>query len=135
MKSADEVLRLFRDERNFIGNTTNLAAVLKDASQLPPRPGPDRKPKTLLVITDGAPDSQPDVEAAIVDAAQQMAAEGELSITIVQVGSDATATAWLEGLDACIKSRGANFHIVDVLSHQTLQNTNLAALLKESMDT
>ena len=86
--------------------STNLAGVLSDAVHPDTFIGGSgfccfgtpgvRKPETILVITDGTPDSQGNVEKVIKNATHNMQSDDELSITMVQIGTDKSASSWLQ---------------------------------------
>lgn len=68
---------------------------------------------TILVITDGAPNNKQEVARVIRDATMRMNADPELSVSFVQIGNDAAASAYLQELDDRIP--GCRFDIVDTL--------------------
>jgi uncharacterized protein with von Willebrand factor type A (vWA) domain len=85
--SSDQVVHLFEAKENQPNGGTDLAAVLKDAFLADIGSGcVIAKPKTILVITDGEPDSQSGVEEVIIEAANSISKDSELSVTIIQVG-------------------------------------------------
>ena len=142
VKTAEEVTRHFMDHCPSGG--TALAEVLQDAV------APDnfvisksgkhkhRKPETILIVTDGVPDNKEKVEKVIVDAANGIDEDQELSITVIQVGNDKSAAKWLAQLDDTLqhgssKAGTAKFDIVDVLSVENLKNMNFAELIRMSI--
>jgi hypothetical protein len=142
VKTAEEVNRHFNDNRP--SGSTALAQVLEDAV------APDnfvlsksgkhkhRKPETILVVTDGVPDDRPGVEKVIVNAANSLDEDQELSVTIIQIGDDASAAKWLKKLDdelqnGASKAGKAKFDIVDTLSMETLRRINFADLVRLSI--
>lgn len=88
--------------------STPLAEALTAAVKLA---GKSDKKDFILVITDGVPDDQAAAAKVIVDASQKLESDDELTFLFVQIGSDASATAYLQGLDDNLK--GAKFDIVD----------------------
>jgi len=72
------------------------------------------KPETILIITDGAPNSRIKLEKTIKNYTNTMKNRSELLISIVQVGDDVSARTWLSGLEASLKTKGAKFDIVDI---------------------
>ncbi len=65
-------------------------------------PNGSRRPETILVITDGEPSDKSEVEKVIINATKKyMRRDEDLSITFIQIGDDAAATAWLTGTYAC----------------------------------
>lgn len=88
--------------------STPLAEALTAAVKLA---GKSDKKDFILVITDGVPDDQVAAAKVIVDASQKLESDDELTFLFVQIGSDAQATVYLQGLDDNLK--GAKFDIVD----------------------
>jgi len=71
------------------------------------------KPETILVITDGIPNSRNKLESTILKYTKTMKNRSELLISIVQVGDNKSARDWLNGLEDKLKAKGAQFDIVD----------------------
>ncbi|WP_349262654.1 VWA domain-containing protein, partial [Allocoleopsis sp.] len=88
--NSNKVAQIFQE--NDPAGTTNLAAVLKDATDryFQRKSAGQTKPggETILVITDGEPDDRKAVMVAIVDASRQMERDEELGISMIQVGND-----------------------------------------------
>ncbi|CUG84839.1 Hypothetical protein, putative [Bodo saltans] len=89
-----------------------------------------RGASTVLVITDGAPDSQDDVESVIKKAAASITSDEELSISFVQIGRDADARTFLKFLD---DELNAKFDIVDVVVPSDFQEMSFADVIKKSL--
>lgn len=70
------------------------------------------KPLNLIIITDGCPDSNSDVERAISNYYSKAPHKRAVSFSFAQVGSDILATDWLNNLD----KNNAIGQIVDVTS-------------------
>lgn len=87
---------------------TPLAEALTAAVKLA---GKSDKKDFVLVITDGVPDDKAAAAKVIIDASQTLQADDELTFLFVQIGSDATAAAYLKQLDDNLV--GAKFDIVD----------------------
>mmetsp|Transcript_4840 Transcript_4840/g.6231 ORF Transcript_4840/g.6231 Transcript_4840/m.6231 type:complete len:467 (+) Transcript_4840:57-1457(+) len=92
VNSEDMVKYCFAQEQPKGG--TELGLALADAV-LPDNIG---KAETILVITDGAPDNRKQCEHIIQAASAGLVNEDDLRIVFVQVGSDPTATRWLNQL-------------------------------------
>jgi hypothetical protein len=110
--------------------------VLKDAVEFDTvnEDGSRARPETILVITDGMPDSQEEVERVIIEATKdKMSRQEDLSITIVQIGDDPDATAWLKELDNGLVEKGARFDIVDVISHEQMKAMDFVTIIKRSV--
>lgn len=79
------------------------------------------KPLTIIVFTDGEPNSQPDVVKVIVDAAGRIDQDEDLAISFCQVGDDATARRFLQMLDDDLVSKyQAKFDIVDTKNEEEM---------------
>jgi uncharacterized protein YegL len=113
--------------------TTNLAAVLKDATDgyFQRKAAGQAKPngETILVITDGEPDDRKAVMVAIVEASRQMERDEELAISMIQVGSDSTATQFLKALDDQLQGVGAKFDICDTITIDDMAEMTLSEVL------
>jgi Mg-chelatase subunit ChlD len=104
-------------------NEENALAIFKDLSPRGGTPlaealtkafgmaGKSPKKDMIVVYTDGVPDDAKAVELVIKNQANSQAADEDLTILFVQVGDDASATRFLQGLDDNLK--GAKFDIVD----------------------
>ena len=130
-------------EQIFLENdpmgTTNLAAVLRDATaQFLKRKAAgelgDKVGETILVITDGEPDSQRDVIQVILDVSQKLDRDEELAISFIQVGQDASATKFLKALDDQLEDVGAKFDICDTITLDDMADLPLAEVLLRAID-
>jgi hypothetical protein len=131
-----QVLALFQ-ERTPYGSSC-LAEALKTIIdpwllQLKDPQVPSPKPLTLLVITDGEPNNQLEVEAYIVSVTQQMHEDQQLSISFIQVGDDHNATHYLTNLDNKLVLDGAPFDIVDTVQADDLHQMDFASLIAKSI--
>jgi len=109
VRSASAVMNAFR--WNSPSGSTNLAGVLREALT------PDMlgRAETVLVITDGVPDSEHAAETEIVKAARQLCREDDLAISFIQVGDSSSASAYLKRLDDDLEDRYKIFDIVDTM--------------------
>lgn len=73
--------------------------------------GKSDKKDFMVVFTDGVPDDREAAAKLIVEAANRQESDDALTILFVQVGDDASATAFLQRLDDNLS--GAKFDIVD----------------------
>lgn len=89
--------------------STPLAEALTEALKLA---GKSDKLDFIVVFTDGVPDDKTAAAKVIREASNRQETDDALTILFVQVGDDASATAYLKGLDDSLK--GAKFDIVDV---------------------
>jgi uncharacterized protein with von Willebrand factor type A (vWA) domain len=129
-------------EQIFLENdpmgTTNLAAVLQDATEnyFKRKAAQQTKPngETILVITDGEPDDRKAVMEVIVNASRKMDRDEELGISIIQVGSDASATKFLKALDDQLESVGAKFDICDTITIDEMEELTIAEVLLKAIN-
>lgn len=105
--TADKVKDVFASCRP--ASTTPLHDALTAALKLA---GKSDKKDLVIVLTDGVPDDRAKAAQVIVDAANGINQDDELTILFIQVGDDAGATQYLQGLDDHLT--GAKFDIVDV---------------------
>lgn len=129
--TSSKVAQIFQE--NDPMGTTNLAAVLQDATDNYFRRKAAGQTKsngeTILVITDGEPDDRKAVMRVIIEASRQMERDEELAISLIQVGSDTTATRFLKALDDELQGAGAQFDIVDTVTLDDMENMTLAEVL------
>lgn len=129
-------------EQIFLENdpmgTTNLAGVLQDATEnyFKRKASGQTKPngETILVITDGEPDDRKAVMEVIVNASRKMDRDEELGISIIQVGSDASATKFLKALDDQLESVGAKFDICDTVTIDEMEELTIAEVLLKAIN-
>jgi uncharacterized protein with von Willebrand factor type A (vWA) domain len=129
--TASKVAQIFQE--NDPMGTTDLASVLKDATDhyFQRKASGQAKPngETILVITDGEPDDRKAVMRVIIEASRHMERDEELAISLIQVGSDATATRFLKALDDDLQGAGAQFDLVDTITLDDMENLTLAEVL------
>lgn len=129
--TADKVHQIFTE--NEPGGGTDTAGVLKSRIDAyfarKAQNGASTKPTILVVITDGAPNNEKEVEKVIVDATQKLDNGDELSITFFQVGDDENAAKFLQHLDDELENAGAKFDIVDTKRWADLENMRIVDAL------
>lgn len=129
--TSSKVAQIFQE--NDPMGTTNLAGVLQDATDnyFRRKAAGQTKPngETILVITDGEPDDRKAVMRVIIEASRHMERDEELAISLIQVGTDATATRFLKVLDDELQGAGAKFDIVDTIGLDDMENMTLAEVL------
>ncbi|WP_041781462.1 vWA domain-containing protein [Allocoleopsis franciscana] len=134
--TANKVAQIFME--NDPMGTTDLASVLKDATDnyFQRKASGATKPngETILVITDGEPDDRKAVMRVIIEASRHMERDEELGISLIQVGSDATATRFLKALDDELQGAGAQFDIVDTVTLDDMENMSLAEVLLNAIN-
>ncbi len=133
--TAAKVEQIFME--NDPSGTTNLASVLQDAtnSYFHRKAAGQTKPagETILVITDGEPDDRRAVMEVIINASRQMERDEELAISMIQVGSDAQATKFLQALDDQLEGVGAKFDICDTVTLDDMGDMSLADVLMNAI--
>mmetsp|Transcript_41251 Transcript_41251/g.127388 ORF Transcript_41251/g.127388 Transcript_41251/m.127388 type:complete len:263 (-) Transcript_41251:65-853(-) len=127
VKSAQEVGSLFDTYRPR--GSTDLARVLHAAFS--DHFAGSRGATTILVVTDGAPNSKPDVERVIKRAAASIERDAELSVSFIQVGNDSSATRFLQRLDDDLSD--AKFDIVDTVTTAQCKNMSFNELIANSI--
>ncbi|MBD1934894.1 MULTISPECIES: vWA domain-containing protein [Cyanophyceae] len=129
--TSSKVAQIFQE--NDPAGTTDLASVLKDAANryFESKAAGEAKAggETILVVTDGEPDDRKGVMRAIIEASRQMERDEELAISMIQVGSDATATRFLKALDDELQGAGAKFDICDAITIDDMADMTLAEVL------
>lgn len=134
--TSDKVAQIFQE--NDPAGTTNLAGVLQDATNryFERKAAGQTKPsgETIIVVTDGEPDDRKGVMKAIIEASRQMDRDEELGITMIQVGSDATANRFLKALDDDLQGAGAKFDICDTVTMDDMADMSLAEVLLNAIN-
>jgi Mg-chelatase subunit ChlD len=134
--TANKVAQIFME--NDPMGTTDLAAVLKNATDdyFQRKASGATKPngETILVITDGEPDDRKAVMKVIIEASRHMERDEELGISLIQVGSDVTASRFLKALDDELQGAGAKFDIVDTVTLDDMENMTLAEVLLNAIN-
>ena len=129
--TSAKVEQIFQE--NDPAGTTNLAAVLQDATNyyFQRKAAGKAKPagETILVITDGEPDDRRAVMEVIVNASRQMERDEELAISFIQIGSDPQASKFLQALDDQLAGVGAKFDICDAITFSDIEEMSLSEVL------
>lgn len=129
--TSDKVTQIY--ELNEPMGRTDLAGVLEDALnnyfQRKAAQTTKSNGETILVITDGEPNDRKAVMRTIIKAANQIDRDEELAISLIQVGKDRKATAFLKALDDDLQRVGAKFDIVDTITMEAMENTPLSEVL------
>jgi len=128
IRTAGEVMDMFSKERP--GGSTDLAKVLKKALEEHFESGKD---ETILVVTDGQPNSEPEVKDVIIKATKKMKLDSELSISFIQIGDDYGAAKFLQALDDDLQDMGAKFDIVDTLTTTEMKGMSFSTLVQKSI--
>ncbi len=104
---------------------------------IPAKPGnPNIKPRILIVITDGKPNSQTDLQNVIVGATKRMSKGGltkdDLVISFIQVGNDSDAKVFLERLNTGLTE--ATMDIVGCITCDQARGLTTEQLLEKALD-
>ena len=125
-------------QENDPSGRTDLAAVLADAcNSYFQRKAAGQTPangEIILVVTDGEPDDRQAVMNVILAATQRLDRDEELAISFIQVGTDATATAFLKILDNDLGRAGAKFDIVDTITLDDMEDLTLKEVLLNAIN-
>jgi hypothetical protein len=127
VKSAQDVTTLFHTHRPR--GSTNLALALHAAFD--EHFQGSRGATTVLVVTDGAPDSEAEVRRVIVKAARSIERDSELSVSFIQIGKDTSASRFLEQLDDSLTE--APFDIVDTVKANDAKSMSFNELIARSI--
>jgi uncharacterized protein with von Willebrand factor type A (vWA) domain len=127
--TSAKVSQIFTENEPVGG--TNLAGVLQHAFDgfFANRASAQGRPETILVITDGEPDDQRAVMKVIVEATRKMTEDGELALSIIQVGKDESAKRFLKILDDELPKAGAKFDICDTITMDDLEDMTISEVL------
>ncbi len=129
--TAAKVDTIFKE--NDPSGRTDLAGVLNDAlGNYFQRKAKGQTPangEIVLVVTDGEPDDRKAVMQVILEATQKLDRDEELAISFIQVGTDASATAFLQILDNDLGRAGAKFDIVDTITMNDMEDLTLKEVL------
>jgi Mg-chelatase subunit ChlD len=132
IRAPEQVQALF--EKHKPRGSTNLALALHSAFK--GHFSSERAATTVLVITDGEPDSRSEVERIIVRAANSAESKDELSISFIQIGEDKQATKFLQYLDDDISIEGGGkckMDIVDTVPLSLYKNMPFGELIANSL--
>ncbi|MGB2924951.1 MAG: VWA domain-containing protein [Limnothrix sp.] len=133
--TAEKVEQVYA-ENDPMGRT-DLAAVLQDAldNYFIRKSAGEAKPngETFLVITDGEPDDGKAVMRVIIEATNQIDRDEEIGISLIQVGRDRKATAYLKALDDQLEEAGAKYDIVDTVTIDQMSNMSLTEVLMNAL--
>ena len=129
--TASKVTQIFQE--NDPSGSTDLASVLKDVIEnyFHRKSAGQTKPngEIILVVTDGEPDDRKAVMKVIIEASRRMDTDEELSISLIQVGTDTQATRFLKVLDDDLQTAGAKFDICDTVTMEDMEDMSLSEVL------
>eukprot|EP01103_Thecamoeba_quadrilineata_P006170 TRINITY_DN1589_c0_g1_i1.p1 TRINITY_DN1589_c0_g1~~TRINITY_DN1589_c0_g1_i1.p1 ORF type:complete len:738 (+),score=149.03 TRINITY_DN1589_c0_g1_i1:49-2262(+) len=124
IKDPKQVEEIFNQEVPF--GSTDLTGVLRQAFT---DHFQQTKPTSILIITDGCPDEKKSARKEIVQAANRVRNETELSLTFVQIGDDRKAIKFFKMLDTKLQTR---FKIVDRVTSDQMIGMTLDQLLQQT---
>ena len=127
VQTAKEVAGIFSSYKPR--GSTNLSLALHTAFEA--HFAGTRGATTILVVTDGSPDSQGEVQRVIRRATHSMVNDEELSVSFIQIGTDRSATKFLEYLDDDLTD--VQFDIVDTVSAQVASGISFPELIARSI--
>jgi Mg-chelatase subunit ChlD len=133
--TPDTVGKIFKE--NEPGGSTAMHLVLKDCVDKFKQRKKDGKLKdgeTIVVVTDGAPDSPQAVAQVIVEATKLVDDKNQLKFVFFQIGKDHGARAFLKKLDDELGPMGAKFDIVSAKTFEELENTTVTEAITAEMD-
>ncbi len=120
-KDGVAVQKLFADV--FPSGGTDTAAALRLADELRRKAG---KPAFFHVYTDGSPSDPEAVKQVIRAAAASLKSDADLSISIVQIGNDSGAGAFLRDLD---DNLNAKFDVVNCMTAAEAELLDFAQIM------
>jgi hypothetical protein len=129
--TSEKVSRIYTENEPM--GRTDLASVLEDGLenffQRKAANQTKENGETFLIITDGEPTDRKALIRLIIDATQKIDRDEELAISLIQVGRDKKATAFLKALDDQLQGAGAKFDIVDTVTIEDMQGMSLTDIL------
>lgn len=133
--TSDKVVQVYA-ENDPMGRT-DLASVLQDAldNYFSRKSTGETKPngETFLVVTDGEPDDHKAVMRVIIEATNKIDRDEEIGISLIQVGRDRKATAYLKALDDQLEKAGAKYDIVDTVTIDQMNEMSLSEVLLNAL--
>jgi len=127
VNSEDVVKKIFTE--NEPSGTTNTAGVLNEVLNTYLNNRANAKPITVVVATDGQPDSKDELRKTIIHAANTIERDEEIGISFVQIGKNGEATAFLKELDDDLQGEGAKFDIVDCVTCDEMGDKSITDIL------
>lgn len=129
--TSEKVTRIYTENEPM--GRTDLASVLEDGLenffQRKAANQTKANGETFIIITDGEPTDRKALIRLIIEATQKIDRDEELAISLIQVGHDKKATAFLKALDDQLQSAGAKFDIVDTVTVEDMQGMSLTDVL------
>ena len=129
--TSEKVSRIYTENEPM--GRTDLASVLEDGLenffQRKAANQTKANGETFIIITDGEPTDRKALIRLIIEASQKIDRDEELAISLIQVGHDKKATAFLKALDDQLQSAGAKFDIVNTVTIEDMQGMSLTDIL------
>ena len=123
VKNPETVKEFFK--RNSPSGSTDMVLPLSDAfkTHFDKKSTNPNQRTTLLVITDGQPDSEIALKNLLISTANRVNDDEELSVSFIQVGNNSSATTFLKSLDDQLKTP---IDIVDTISYDQIIKSNMS---------
>ena len=129
--TSEKVFRIYTENEPM--GRTDLASVLEDGLenffQRKAANQTQANGETFIIITDGDPTDRKALIRLIIEATQKIDRDEELAISLIQVGRDKKATAFLKALDDQLQNAGAKFDIVNTVTIEDMQGMSLTDIL------
>lgn len=126
IKDAAQVAALFSTQGP--GGTTPTSEALQAAFDKKFASG---KKTIIICVTDGEPNDANAVKQTIIVAANKLNDAGEIRVLFLQVGDDAGAAKFLDGLDNSLS--GAKFDIVNAISFADADGLSIESLFERAL--
>jgi len=126
IQNEKDVTKIFKKTKP--GGSTALHTVLEAAFEEHFQGG---KQTTILVITDGSPDSQSNVITVIEGASNRIDKDEDLSVTFIQIGNDSGARNFLKQLDDDLNGK---FDIVDTVTMEEMRGMTFEEMIYKSIN-
>lgn len=133
--TADKVSQVFAEHEPNGSTHTHLVVADRFKAHFDRKAAGDTRATLIFVMTDGEPESQPELIKTIVAASKQMDKDEELAIQFIQIGQDPACAARLKELDDDLQGKyGAKFDIVDTVTIDEIEGLTFAELVQKSYD-
>lgn len=92
-----------------------------------------QKPVIIIVFTDGEPNSEDDLKAAIIEITTKISSRKEIGISFLQVGKNKAAANFLKELDDDLTTEGAAFDIVDTKTYEEVGDMSVEDIFIQAL--
>ncbi len=94
-----------------------------------------RRQESLLMLCARSPRDREALQRCVVDITQRVSGSNQFTLSLVQLGSDASTAAWLETMDRELVHMGARSDIADTVSASIVEGVGLGRMLELCMQT